>query len=389
LKKIFLLGSTGSIGKSTLEVVRAHPDKFRISVLVSNQNIKLLFEQIQQFTPEYAVIYDYEAYKQSTEIRKSGKTSIKFGSEGLDEVLHICRPDIFLNAFVGFAGLRPTIQAIQNGSAIALANKETLVVAGQLIKTLLQRHQVQLLPIDSEHSAIWQCLRGEEHNEIKRIILTASGGPFRKTDRMQLRDVTPEQALAHPNWKMGAKITIDSATLMNKGLEVIEAHWLYNVPAEKIEVVIHPQSIIHSMVEFADQSIKAQLGVPDMKIPIQYALSYPERLAMKHLELNLYQHGTLTFESPDFEKFPCLALAYQALKAAKTYPAAMNAANEIAVAAFLGHEIGFPDIPHIIETVLAAHQAQEIHTLDDCISADQQARKSAREIIARKQNVKN
>ncbi len=291
MKKIFLLGSTGSIGKSTLEVVRAHPDKFRISTLVTNQNIDLLFEQIKQFTPEYAVIYNLDAFRQCGEIRQSGRTILKYGSEGLDEVLQVCRPDIFLNAFVGFAGLRPTIQAIQYGSAIALANKETLVVAGQLIKTLLQRQQVQLLPIDSEHSAIWQCLRGEEQNEIKRIILTASGGPFRNTDRMQLREVTPEQALDHPNWKMGAKITIDSATLMNKGLEVIEAHWLYNVPAEKIEVVIHPQSIIHSMVEFADQSIKAQLGVPDMKIPIQYALSYPERLPMKQLQMDLYKHA--------------------------------------------------------------------------------------------------
>ncbi len=386
MKKIFLLGSTGSIGKSTLEVVLAYPNKFRIGTLVTNQNINLLSEQIKQFSPEYAVIYNYDAYKQLGKTKKIGDTSIKFGIEGLDEALKISRPDIFLNAFVGFAGLQPTIQAIQYGSAIALANKETLVVAGQLIKTLLQHHQVQLLPIDSEHSAIWQCLRGEEQNEIKRIILTASGGPFRKIDSVRLKEVTPEQALNHPNWKMGAKITIDSATLMNKGLEVIEAHWLYNVPAEKIEVVIHPQSIIHSMVEFADQSIKAQLGVPNMKIPIQYALSYPERWPMKDLQMDLYTHAALTFEPPDFEKFPCLSLAYQALKAGKTYPTALNAANEIAVAAFLGHEIGFLDIPHIIETVLAAHQAQDIHTLDDCISADQQTRKSTQEIIARKQN---
>jgi 1-deoxy-D-xylulose-5-phosphate reductoisomerase len=386
VKKIFLLGSTGSIGKSTLEVVLAHPDKLRVGALVTNQNINLLAEQIKKFSPEYAVIFNQDAYKTFSHTREVEKTRITHGPAGLAEALTNCNADIFINAFVGFAGLYPTILAIQHDMTIALANKETLVVAGQLIKNLLRQHRVPLLPIDSEHSAIWQCLRGEEHNEIKRIILTASGGPFRKMDISQLKEVTLEQALNHPNWKMGAKITIDSATLMNKGLEVIEAHWLYDVPGEKIDVLIHPQSIIHSMVEFADQSIKAQLGVPNMKIPIQYALSYPERWPMQRLQMDFYTNSALTFESPDFEKFPCLALAYQALKAGRTYPAAMNAANEIAVAAFLNREIGFLDIPHIIETVLAAHQAQDILSLDDCIDTDRQARKSAQGLIARKQN---
>jgi len=386
LKKIFLLGSTGSIGRSTLEVVQACPDKFRICALVTNKNTELFSEQIKMFSPEYGIIYNEDAYKDFKKSGPAGKTIVLYGPAGLTAALEKCRPDIFLNAFVGFAGLEPTIEAMQYGCAIALANKETLVVAGQLIKTLLQRQQVHLLPIDSEHSAIWQCLRGEENNEIKRIILTASGGPFRKADHRQLKAVTPEQALNHPNWKMGAKITIDSATLMNKGLEVIEAHWLYDVPAEKIEVVIHPQSIIHSMVEFADQSIKAQLGLPDMKIPIQYALSYPARLPLQHLHLDFNSLASLTFEPPDFENFPCLSLAYQALKAGKTYPAAMNAANEIAVAAFLRNQIGFTDIPHIIETVLAAHQPCDIRSLQDCIAADQRAREDARQITARKQN---
>jgi len=386
MKKIFLLGSTGSIGKSTLDVVSAHPDRFEISALVTNQNIDLLAEQIRIFSPPYAVIYNSDAYNKFKLFNQGGKTRIKLGTEGLNQVLQISRPDIFVNAFVGFAGLQPTIEAIQTGCTLALANKETLVVAGKLVKALVEQYHVPLMPIDSEHSAIWQCLRGEESNRINRILLTASGGPFKNLTKTQLNHVTPEQALQHPNWKMGAKITIDSATMMNKGLEVIEAFWLYDVPAEKIEVVIHPQSIIHSMVEFADHSIKAQLGVPDMKIPIQYALSYPERLPMQNLQLDFNTHPALTFEQPDPVKFPCLSLAYQALQAGKTYPAALNAANEIAVAAFLNHEIGFTRIAGVIEMVLANHQPLDINSLDDYIQADRQARDNARQIIKRKQN---
>jgi len=389
MKNIFVLGSTGSIGQSTLDVVASNPDSFRIAALVTNQNTGLLYDQIKSYSPEYAVIYDHVAYKKFLDEYKSGNTRIKYGEQGLIEALNACHPDIFVNAFVGFAGLQPTLHAIQAGINVALANKETLVVAGKLIQESTRKNRVLLLPIDSEHSAIWQCLRGEEKNPVQRIILTASGGPFRIMDRALLEKVTPEQALRHPNWKMGAKITIDSATLMNKGLEVIEAHWLYQVPPAKIEVVIHPQSVIHSMVEFEDHSVKAQLGVPDMRIPIQYALSYPQRLPMKELQMNFYTQPALTFEPPDLEKFPCLVLAYKALEHGQSYPAALNAANEVAVAAFLNHEIGFNDIARTIESVLSAHTPVEMTSLEECVIVDAGARTSARSIIIRKQNERN
>jgi 1-deoxy-D-xylulose-5-phosphate reductoisomerase len=385
MKKVFILGSTGSIGRSTLDVVAAHPDHFTTCALATYQNTGLLAEQIDRFKPEYAVIYDADAYHRFLQTFSGRPTEIKFGADGLRHVVSACRPDIFVNAFVGFAGLQPTIEAIQAGCTVALANKETLVVAGELIQVLLQKHRLPLLPIDSEHSAIWQCLRGEEDNEIERILLTASGGPFRNTDRAHLAQVTPEQALNHPNWKMGKKITIDSATLMNKGLEVIEAHWLYHLPAQKIEVLIHPQSIVHSLVEFSDHSLKAQLGIPDMRIPIQYALSYPRRLPLAHSRMDFTRYPVLTFEQPDFKKFPCLSLAYRALESARSYPAVLNAANEEAVAAFLDRRIDFLGIAEVIESALAQHKPQDISNLEDCISIDRQTRREVFEIIKRKQ----
>jgi 1-deoxy-D-xylulose-5-phosphate reductoisomerase len=389
MKKVFLAGSTGSIGQSTLEVVDFHRDSFKIVALVTNRNIELLSQQVMTFAPDYAVIYDYEAYKKYKGNHPPGHTRIGYGEEGLVESLQSSAPDIFVNAFVGFAGLQPTLHAIGAGITVALANKETLVVAGKLIEKIAGQKRVMVLPIDSEHSAIWQCLQGEENNPVLRIILTASGGPFRNMDQELLETVSPEQALRHPNWKMGAKITIDSATLMNKGLEVIEAHWLYKVPPGRIEVVIHPQSVIHSMVEFEDHSVKAQLGIPDMKIPIQYALSYPRRLPMKELQMDFYRQPALTFERPDYTKFPCLTLAYKALEQGLTYPAALNAANEVAVAAFLNREIGFNDIARVIESVLSTHKPVEITALGDCLEADRQARVSARSVIIRKQNKRN
>ena len=319
MKQILILGSTGSIGVNTLDVIRQHPDHFRAQTIVTNTNTILLEKQITEFHPDYAIIYDKTAYDNFVSQYSLSGTEILFGINGLLRVLDCHKPDVFVNAFVGFAGLIPTIKAINSKISIALANKETLVVAGSLVMDLAKKMGVKIIPIDSEHSAIWQCLAGEDQNKIRRLILTASGGPFRTKKIEDLIDVTPEAALKHPNWEMGAKITIDSATLMNKGLEVIEAFWLYKVNMSLIEVVIHPQSIIHSMVEFEDKSIKAQLGVPDMRIPIQYALDAPRRLELDIQAMNFLQFDTLTFEKPDIEKFPCLNLAYEALRLGKTY----------------------------------------------------------------------
>ena len=385
MKKLFLLGSTGSIGKNTLNVVSQHPTIFNISVLAANKKIDLLAEQIKKFNPKYAVIYNKNAFAEFLKKYNFSNTKIVFGENGLSQAMTEVPSDIFLNAFVGFAGLAPTVQAIKLKMDIAIANKETLVVAGQYIKKLVAENEIKLLPIDSEHSAIWQCLRGEENNSIKRIILTASGGPFRNMQKDQLHHVTPKQALKHPNWNMGSKITIDSATLMNKGLEVIEAHWLYDIPAEKIEVVIHPQSIIHSMVEFEDNSIKAQLGIPDMRIPILYALIYPQRLKLDVPQMDFKIQNNLTFDQPDFDKFPCLKLAYEALKAGKTFPTVLNAANEIAVDAFLNSKIKFTEISLIIEEVLDLHQPSEPKNLNDFMHADRIARNEALRVAHLKQ----
>jgi 1-deoxy-D-xylulose-5-phosphate reductoisomerase len=381
MKNIFILGSTGSIGKTTLDIIREHSDRFRAKVLVTNVNVKLLFNQIREFNPEFAVIFNEDAYTSNKSLFESMNTSILKGFEGIVEVLDKTRIDVFLNAFVGFQGFLPTIEAINRNIDIAIANKETLVVGGELITELTKKQKVSILPIDSEHSAIWQSLQGEEQNKIKRLILTASGGPFREFSKNELKSVTVNQALNHPNWKMGNKITIDSATLMNKGLEVIEAFWLYNVELKNIEVVIHPQSIIHSMVEFEDRSIKAQLGLPDMKIPILYALSHPDRLKLNLESIDFSELKNLTFEKPDYEKFKCLNLAYHAIDKGDTYPVVLNAANEIAVEAFLNKKIRFYTISEIIAEVLNQHDSKSGDTIDNLIEADKAARKKAHSLI--------
>jgi 1-deoxy-D-xylulose-5-phosphate reductoisomerase len=384
MKRVFLLGSTGSIGTNTLDVVVQHPEKFKIVALAANKNIKKLAEQIQQFRPQYATIYDRDAFNQLRSAGHISGTKLLYGEEGLCEALEKTHPDVFVNAFVGFAGLVPTIKAIEKKIKIALANKETLVVAGELIKKLLDQYEVSLFPIDSEHSAIWQCLAGERGNTINRIIITASGGPFRTYSEKQLVKVTPEAALKHPNWNMGAKITIDSATLMNKGLEVIEAYWLYGVSVTKIEVVVHPMSIIHSMVEFEDMSIKAQLGIPDMRIPIQYALSAPDRYPLETPQMDFTKITQLTFEQPDYKKFPCLRLAFEALQQGATFPAVLNAANEIAVYAFLERKIKFTEIAGVIERVLQDHTPVAKATLEDYLRVDHETREQAKKMCVTK-----
>jgi 1-deoxy-D-xylulose-5-phosphate reductoisomerase len=387
MKNVCILGSTGSIGTNTLDVIRQHPDKFRAQTIVTNTNSDLLAKQIIACQPDYAVIYDKSVYEQFIKNYKRAKTRIMFGYEGLIAALEDKKPDVFVNAFVGFAGLMPTIHAIKSKIDIALANKETLVVAGSLIMNLAKQMNVVIVPIDSEHSAIWQCLVGEDHNRIRRLILTASGGPFRTKSKEELKKVTPEEALKHPNWKMGPKITIDSATLMNKGFEVIEAYWLYDVSNTAIEVVIHPQSIIHSMVEFEDKSIKAQLGVPDMRIPIQYALDYPNRHLLDTSPMDFVKFDSLTFEQPDLEKFPCLNLAYESLRLGKTYTTVLNAANEIAVAAFLNKELRYVDIAKVIMDQLGHHIPQESDNLDTLLEIDNETRCKTIEMI--KNNFKN
>ncbi len=374
-KNIAILGSTGSIGSQTLDVIANFPKEFKANYLTGNNNVTLLLEQIHCFKPKGVVVLDEKSAK---EIKKqvAGKTEVLYGEEGLLEIVQREDVDIVVSSLVGFVGLKPTMKAIEAKKKIALANKETIVVAGAIIMPLVEKHNVDLLPVDSEHSAIFQCLVGELPNKIERIILTASGGPFRTTSKEELKNVTIEQALNHPNWKMGNKITIDSATLMNKGLEVIEAHWLFGMSAEKIEVVIHPQSIIHSMVEFVDGSIKAQLGIPDMKIPIQYALTYPSRSASKCPRIHFPTLSEMTFFEPDMERFPCLQLAYDALKEGGTIPAVMNAANEVAVAKFLNNEITFLDIPRMIGEAMEKHSNKTNPSLEEIIEVDKETRQT-------------
>ncbi len=372
-KQIAILGSTGSIGKQTLDVISRFPKDFTAAYLTANNNVDLLLEQVRTHAPKGVVVLDEKSYGQ---VKKelAGKTEVLCGEEGLLDIVQRNDVDVVVSALVGFAGLQPTIKAIQAKKTIALANKETLVVAGEIMIPLVEQYGINLLPVDSEHSAIFQCLVGELPNKIQRIILTASGGPFRTKSKDELRNVTIEQALNHPNWRMGNKITIDSATLMNKGLEVIEAHWLFGVPAERIDVVIHPQSIIHSMVEFIDGSVKAQLGVPDMKIPIQYALTYPSRSPSTFERVDFPKLGEMTFSEPDTERFPCLQLAYDALRTGGTLPAVMNAANEIAVAKFLRGKITFLDIPNMISATMEKHSSTANPTLEEIVEADRWAR---------------
>lgn len=378
IKKIALLGSTGSIGVNTLNIVREFPERFKITALTANSNVEIIAKQIVEFNPQVAVVGTNEAYIR-LKAHNFASTQILCGEEGLLEVARENDYDIFANALVGFAGLKPTVEAIKRSKRIALANKETLVVAGELINKHLAEYKSELLPIDSEHSAIFQCLVGEERDNVENLILTASGGPFRNFSLDDLQKVTVEQALNHPNWKMGKKITIDSATLMNKGLEVIEARWLFDIPAEKIQVVTHPQSIIHSMVEYCDGSIKAQMCLPDMKLPILYALSYPERLKY-NFKTQFPKLKALTFEEPNLEKFECLKIAYEVLKIGGLSACIMNAANEIAVHRFLKNEIKFLDIPKIIKTCLDKIKNVLEPKLEDIYACDSETRRFARNI---------
>lgn len=380
MRNITILGSTGSIGKSSLEVISRNPDRYRVSYLIANRNIGLLEKQIEIFKPKGVAVINECA---GSVLRKlvNGTLEILTGIEGVEELVQREDTDVVISSLVGFAGLRPTIKAIESGKTVALANKETLVVAGELIMDLSRRRNVKIIPVDSEHSAILQCLIGENPETIARVLLTASGGPFLNTPIEKLAEVTVDEALNHPNWRMGNKITIDSATLMNKGLEVIEAHHLFSLPPEKIEVVIHPQSIIHSMVEFIDGSIKAQLGVPDMKIPIQYALTYPERIASTYDRVDFTQIASMEFMKPDMEQFPCLQLAIEAMRARGTMPAVLNAANEVAVHAFLNKEIPFTQIPKLIEKAME-HHTPELHpTLERIEEADRMTREFVRNFI--------
>lgn len=375
-KKILILGSTGSIGKNTLKVIREFPEYFKVEGLTVNTNIDLLEQQINEFHPTSVVVTD-KTKASELKSRVKNKCEILFGSEGLIEIAQKGDYDILVTALVGFAGLPPTIEGIKRKKRIALANKETLVVAGELVTEMIYNYGAELIPVDSEHSAIFQCLIGEEKDYIDKLILTASGGPFLSLDKQKLTTVTVNEALAHPNWKMGSKITIDSATMMNKGLEVIEAHWLFGLPKEKIEVVVHPQSIVHSMVEFIDGSIKAQLSLPDMKLPIQYALTFPERLGCNFVETKLPKIRELTFFEPDFDKFECLRLAYDVMQVGGTTPCVLNAANEVAVDKFLNGRISFTDIPNIINASLDKienHRSPDMETIFEC---DRQTREFA------------
>jgi 1-deoxy-D-xylulose-5-phosphate reductoisomerase len=368
MKKVLILGSTGSIGINTLNVIRNFPETFQITALTINTKIDLLETQIHEFNPGTVVVKD-EKLGMSLKKRISGNCEVLVGEKGLIDAAANLDYDIFVGAMVGFCGLAPTLEAIKRGKIIALANKETLVVAGELITNLCSRYNAKIIPIDSEHSAIFQCLEGEKKDQVEKIILTASGGPFLHKSKASLETVSVKEALNHPNWKMGDKITIDSASMMNKGLEIIEAFWLFGIEKEKIEVVIHPQSIIHSMIQFVDGSIKAQLVLPDMKLPIQYALTYPDRLTNNFQRLNLVQIGNLSFFPPDLQKFECLTLAYMALTSGGTAPCIMNAANEIAVNKFLNGKIKFSHIPELISSALEKienHKALSMEAIFEC-----------------------
>jgi 1-deoxy-D-xylulose-5-phosphate reductoisomerase len=381
MKKLGILGSTGSIGVSTLEIVAANPDRFRVVALTAGNNLARLEEQIRRFRPDMVAVISPDSARQLLEKFGPDGPRILSGVEGLVACASCPDADMVVSAIVGAAGLVPTMAAIEAGKDIALANKETLVTAGSLVTEAVRRRGVRLFPVDSEHSAIFQSLQGHRPQDVRRLILTASGGPFRRRPLHELHNVTPADALAHPNWNMGRKITIDSATMMNKGLEVIEARWLFDVPGDRIAVHIHPQSIVHSLVEYVDGALIAQLGIPDMKTPIAYALSWPERLPLDLPPLDLCRGADLTFEEPDVEKFPCLALAYQALERGESAPAVLNAANEVAVEAFLNEEIGFLDIPAIIRATLDAHPVQALSHIDKVLKADLWGRREARRLI--------
>lgn len=380
MKKIAILGSTGSIGTQALQVIAEHADLFEARVLTAGGNADLLIEQARQFKPQCVVIADESKYEYVSEALADTDVQVYAGADALCQVVELPSVDMVLTALVGFSGLRPTIAAIKAHKPIALANKETLVVAGELVTRLAMENHVPILPVDSEHSAIFQSLMGERA-EVEKIILTASGGPFRNFTVEQLATVTPEQALKHPNWDMGAKITIDSASMMNKGFEVIEAKWLFGVEPGDIQVVVHPQSVIHSAVQYADGAVKAQLGVPDMRVPIQLALSYPDRLASSFPRLDWYEMANLTFERPDQERFRCLALAYEALSRGGNMPCVLNAANEVVNLAFRQRRCGFLQMADIIEKTMNTIPFKADNTLEDYLACDREARRVALEMI--------
>lgn len=379
MKRLSILGSTGSIGVSTLDIVARFPDKFEVVGLSAGGNIDLLKQQIEKFRPKYVSVMEQMA----AGLLEGLGCEVLHGVAGAIRVATAPETDMVVSAIVGAAGLVPTVAAIKAKKEIALANKETLVMAGELVMREAREAGVSILPVDSEHSAIFQSLVGHNRDEIKRLILTASGGPFLNYPSERLNRVTPQDALNHPNWNMGKKITVDSASLMNKGLEVIEARWLFDIPADRIDVHVHPQSIIHSMVEYIDGSVIAQMGIPDMRIPISYALSYPERLPVSLPSLNLFETEKLTFLRPDHDRFPCLNLAYQALEAGGTMTAVLNATNEVAVDAFLNGKIGFLDIPRLIEKAVSSHRNGPASHVDDVLKADLWAREKAKELIKR------
>lgn len=381
LKNIAILGSTGSIGTQALEVIGENPSLFNAYVLTAYGNAYLLIQQALKFKPAYAIICDESKYAEVKDALAGTNTQVLSGIKAIIDIVTDPQIDIVLTAMVGFAGLEPTISAIKAGKNIALANKETLVVAGELITDLAKQHDVKILPVDSEHSAIYQCLVGEENNAIEKIILTASGGPFRGKTAKFLTNVTREHALKHPNWVMGAKITIDSATLMNKGLEVIEAKWLFDLSADQIDVIVHPQSIVHSLVQFEDGSIKAQMGLPDMKLPIQYALAYPNRLKNNFKRFNFVDYPQLTFEKPDLTTFRNLGFAFEALNKGGNMPCIVNAANEVAVAGFLADNLGFLAMSEVIENCMQGINFQTRPTLDDYLNTDKETRIFAQNLI--------
>ena len=379
-RKVAILGSTGSIGTQTLEVISNYPEMFELYAITANNQVDLLIRQARMFMPDTVVIANKEKYPELKEALEDLPIKVWAGPEAIEQVVQSTPIDVVLTAMVGFSGLKPTIQAIKAGKAIALANKETLVVAGDLISRLALEHKTPILPVDSEHSAIFQCLVGES-SPIDKILLTASGGPFRQYNKEQLQQVGPKDALKHPNWSMGAKITIDSSTLMNKGFEMIEACWLFDVKPEQIQVVVHPQSIIHSMVQFQDSSIKAQLGLPDMRLPIQYALTYPKRLKANYKHLDFMEFSEFTFETPDMNKFPNLGYAYQAISVGGNMPCILNAANEIVVEAFLKEQIGFLQMSHIIEQTMQKASFITQPGYEDYIQTNEEARKIAQSLI--------
>lgn len=379
MKSISILGSTGSIGTQSLEIIRKFPKDFRITGLTCNKNTDILEKQIKEFNPESVAVMDKE---KADLLEEKTDIEVLSGLEGVKKIASLDSSDTVLNSLVGSVGVLPTLEAIKHKKNIALANKETLVTAGQIVMDAVKKNNINLMPIDSEHSAIFQCLNGEDKKEVNRIIITCSGGTFRNLTLEQMKTVKAKDALKHPTWNMGSKITIDSASLMNKGFEVIEAHWLYNIHYDNLDVVIHPQSIIHSLVEFKDKSIIAQLGIPSMKIPIQYALTYPKRFANDKLPtLNLIEAKQLDFKQPDFDLFPCLKYAYDAGKISGTLPAVMNAANEIAVYAFLEDKISFLDIPKLIKKAMDSHKLIKNPDIDDILEADKTSREKANQLI--------